>query len=1387
MTNLPNAPETSVEAPEKENKKSKNVRWLLKSALERKFGVPLDPEKFDAYKKKTDTLEEDIQTEMRILQSENLEDWWDITEDMIEKEAKNKVIFEMINQLWKDLVLKRKRLKQHILDMYPQVTWERNYETLLDVEISRLNTDQLNTNIMKRRQLEVFVKEVFPDMTNMSSKHKKDFEDIFFDRSEYTSEDQKKRLEKIFLDYKKFNQVPDTWDIRFILDIYKNASNDRKKEILTKLGTQFSLKWAYDLGFIDDDFIATFAEREFHEFYSKLATDRQKIFCKSIANSTSIAIVPTDFTQNDFTDIFSHPKKRELLASEISRSFHSENLDGKFWGSTILSEIRRENKLQADNEGRIEDFNAHEAFIEKLGKTLNAKWLSIDTESIEKLKYPDSVIELPTNEGSEKKYIRLVRFEDNQWFPIETIGGQEYGIELQWLYESDWTLRRDAKFVTSYDTFYQTILSLGKFSVHSKSEFESRVTVDKTEANTNNKILDLWDFEDSSVTPANIAYKLDDIDHAGRWYGFEEGTCFIAPSHAEDGSTRQEEIWRVQKIHDDRVDLMDSYGGTLVKWLSLAQVYEVCKESPWFRRIAKIQNDRDMIKELANFQVSSDANIEDWKLIQEFKDEHGHKEKKTITCFNWEKWGHIRIESIENGVVNFGEFTEKEELSKLKAYAEKNGLDNNIKWQYDWKRLSYPAFIEYLKKNSLKATNKDLILPDARHHLQHDDDHHHAPHAHMESSLIKRMFQWQNPASLWKWLEMVWHGIEHTLEKWAKLDAARFAMKTANMLHLPDGVSAQIYADIVNGSKEIVEKYEQKIFWLPGPRGREKCIHIVHNKDSRPEEVAAAMSYMLKSYWHLYAEDIKHYQPIVNKKNLETADPGYFAFFDAFVLTSKIGNLKEWRIKAYKRAITEMGTEDDHENEPTEEQLLHALFKNIDGDWEQYPYAASVMKALGWPSGFEKIWKFEGFDNAMKKWKEQSQMVNAQGRLNKAISYFKTNEIYKAIGAMEAVAAKDKDPKFQVMPIIWACGGFSRYASHTALQKIKWYAENGYSFHAYAFLRNQESNEIYRETFRLALKEQGGQSLVDEFDGICREFEFHSDKPKATHDAAKKMMDFWQKHYHKGLHAMLQGQNWWLTKEAKKGNKTVEEYIKKLSGAHMMQLNDDKIPSGDLGSDWYVEHGYMNMIHARTSDGMASLKRMLNKITFEGTAPSGGRPMKQEHYEKIWYYVKDYMNDGVKGLKNVEFFWGDRELQKQQYLVHRKEIIDYFSQKLNTKVLFAREGKDGVEKAMNIMARNIKDFPYYKDLADMGIDPRALFDPNLLEQSEDEDYQRWLTGGRNIDKLYSGEQKIINLFRKTQWETNKATINTDSQPFVDPDRMYSGGGSVDKEEYEEGS
>lgn len=74
-------------------------------------------------------------------------------------------------------------------------------------------------------------------------------------------------------------------------------------------------------------------------------------------------------------------------------------------------------------------------------------------------------------------------------------------------------------------------------------------------------------------------------------------------------------------------------------------------------------------------------------------------------------------------------------------------------------------------------------------------------------------------------------------------------------LHLPASIQAQITADVVDGNKELIEKYTKKLQNLNGPIGRAKAIHVTHNSDARPEEVVAAIYHMIQGYGQLYAED----------------------------------------------------------------------------------------------------------------------------------------------------------------------------------------------------------------------------------------------------------------------------------------------------------------------------------------------------------------------------------------------------------------------------------------------------------------------------------------------------------------------------------------------------
>ena len=89
----------------------------------------------------------------------------------------------------------------------------------------------------------------------------------------------------------------------------------------------------------------------------------------------------------------------------------------------------------------------------------------------------------------------------------------------------------------------------------------------------------------------------------------------------------------VSKIHNNQADLIDAGGLSLAKNIPLEQVFAVLSNSPGFKRISKIKDDASMTTELQKHGLASSAAIEDGKVYQKLKDDHGHEEKKEITCF----------------------------------------------------------------------------------------------------------------------------------------------------------------------------------------------------------------------------------------------------------------------------------------------------------------------------------------------------------------------------------------------------------------------------------------------------------------------------------------------------------------------------------------------------------------------------------------------------------------------------------------------------------------------------------------------------------------------------------------------------------------------------------
>ncbi len=1341
---------------ENQNRQTQSTDTLLQKLLKESLDDTVSedvPTWLNQYSKNTD----DFNTQLKVLMKEkrnegkvgrtdNQEGTWAITDTEIDNIEASTVQQEVIRKT-RRLTSLRSQLFYSLKTTYPQIRDEADWESRIMREIKIRNVSDMAKfvkNIKNKRIISPFFKSIFwqniaesiltPEIRNLG--------EIFSDvDSLRISLEEKKDLSYIVKNHERGGRAPGSDEIRRILGYYSWATPERKKSLLISLGVTLSLYDAHSYGLVTDPDFDRIANRYFGDAYTSLDTRGKELFRKSLRQKSSdgnimisLDEIEGDHLENIFTDI----ERTQIIAENIFERLSNEIPEKNRPEADILRKAREMFPEEEDHQLLFNKYTEATLRNTETGRSI---------EGIASLN-KDSIIEF--GEWDEKMRFSIIENTDGNDFPYEVNNGLSLWVRIEELPVSNGYLRKWAQEDLTYDALY------GFFSQHVRSakvmknqEFRESLG-DTPDTISEGKIYDARELS-AEISRSNIIPKLDEFDSDWRAYGFSIGTYFTAPEEEKDGKA-EVRTWKVNAIGDDWIEIT-SEGASITERVSMREIVALA-EAKRLKRVTKIESESDLLIGLREYGITHDAEIKDHEIAQKNKDEKWNVIDEHIRVFRDNSGGHIRVDGIADGKVLFWEYVYQGEEHEVSNFAEKKWTKSAFQKFYKSRVLTYGAFLEYLKKNKLRASSNDII--DTHAHTDHAHDH-----SHMEGSLLSRLGKMQNPASIWKGLEMVWHSLEHTLEKWAKLDAARFAMKIGKFIPW-DAVEAQLYADIVDGSKEIVEKIKNKIANLPGPKWRKKCIHIAHNRDARPEEVMAAIQFMVSGYGHLYAEDTRHYQSTVTRANLASKPMWYFAYLDAFIHTTRLpGGIEVWRQKAYEKAKPLLWSE----GEPPEEALLHALFKSIDGNPDQFPYAASVVKAIGGPGGYEASWHKEGTTNAIQKWKDQTRMVNAQGRLNKAIWYLATHEFYKGIGAMEKVAGKVKDPSFQAFPFVWAVGGYSKFASPEALQDIKNYAQNGLSFHGYAFLQKEEHNTLYRETVRLALAEMRdrgkiNQWAIDEFNGICARMD---NGPESQDESEKKygkvnppgaMMEFWKKYQGKWLSDMLQGHDGWLTVASKK-NATVAKYRAHLIGQHSTMLKDGSIPWTDYGKDWYDEHGIgMNLImrESEVEPWVRSLLSNLNKIKFQGPN-RGGRPMDDNNKMKIW----DYIVKNIRENRNLDRYYGDEALQKKEFLAWREELITFFNKELN-----AGEVKDDndIERLINT-----KWYSYFQDLTDIGIDPRAIFHNELLKNNEKSDYQSW-KNGMTAGSSSNGSAGIID---RVKWRTSWVRGRSPAPLWKDPD------------------
>lgn len=1140
-------------------------------------------------------------------------------------------------------------------------------------------------------------------------------------------------IEKVFTENTSYQTVPDFAEVKKILkqeqtflDLWvvpsesvfetllekgKNLNADTKVKILEHLGVTLDLQKARDLSLIEDSAVNGIFQNIFGKVYDSLQGNEKWNFVNYTLLSKKIHI-PMSAIDRWKLD-WSNPALRSYLAERIQTSLRETSATEPPRANTTLGSITKIYNEEREK-GNV-TFSYHDAFLKYAKRTHKAEPNTpAFIENIETFT-PWNLLELKDSEKNtiflkihphidEHGVAHTEKFfqEGWVWVTVETL-----------VLDTHHTLRSNGRMEVAYEDLLRFFHSHRTAKIIPESSLDNRLTWNQEEKwkvwpnSPLSQVLDLRD--ETRVSLDDLASHLDTYDTNGKKYGFTVGTYFETIFQEE--NTTDHETWKVHAIDraNNTVDIMNSVWG-IQKDVGLENILAMAKSPEYgFKRVDLIaEADPKPFLDRLIHDHTAPASItltDTGRLIQKIRDEKTGQEKELELRRFQNANTHIMVNHVKDGIVHYQGY--KGKTTNKKTWKEEDlGYD-------PVKTLSYWQFLKFLTKEKLKAKVEE----------HHDTDILHNKKVNTKGSFIKKFLQMQSYASMKLGIKTIFKWVKELLENNSKLDGSRFALSLARKLNLPEVVTARIFADIVRGSKEIIDKEKGTLSGLPWPKARWRCIEIAQNLDSRPEEVLAAIMFLVENYWLLYAEDVGIHQSIVTKDLIEHWKPWSLMFFDSLVITTRMGDLREMRQRAYKKAKTELIDSKDNEShlyEPTEEHMIHMILKDFDSASDKYPHASSV-KAVWGASTFKSIWKESGWNKAKEKANRDVVMDSIAWRVAKWVGFLKSRELGSAVGAMDQIQEKDQNPEYQVVPFIWALGGFSRFLSGEQLQQLKNFWQTRFTFHAFWYLRNGQANEAYRNCVIEAVRTlaekrhpwdpEKAKKYVDTFTRFVNNL--NADSNNKREEAIEGLAEFWKKEYRTyggQLHRMLQGMDWWLSG---RDDPVVARY-KRATNAGFAEKDTDMTDH----NTWYVEYGWTNSVAATyTTDGLRSIRSNLRNIK-----PSGNDATDISfvsfNMERMWYPLFPMINS----YRDIDSFNGDRQKQKAQYLLFRKEIIARFQGVLKTRI---KEYADVDKKKFYNRAEIAQTGSQYS-IASLWIDPRVLFDETLEVRNEESDFQNWI-------------------------------------------------------------
>ncbi len=1171
-------------------------------------------------------------------------------------------------------------------------------EWMLWQKIESLDENQIVKLYQSNRSLVQFLSDYFHISREALVSKDRNFMLIFWtDDLRNSSPDLYSRTENAAIAYRSRGIPPQFWLIRELLGYYGTANKNKKKEICEFFDVEISLPDAVKSWFILESDVEQLAEIEFSHVWNQIDPDTREALIQELRYDDSYHIEIATFDADHIDRHFDSKDTKNMLTRAINNKFEkNKNIPTQSTG--ITRDLQAD--IWTDGIPRI-----HQAFLSKIRDSIGNKDGSSKISNIENL--IDGSVLIFQDESDTMRYFRIDATD------VSLDGWYQQGVTI-----TDITGKEDgtignakSRDTINYDDFYKFLSRISSGRVVTLQELTSLQTKDKKDGigqdhiTWTDKILDISDTE-SVLTLEGFTREINRIDPDGEKIWLWVGIAFASKGVLENGES-YEWVWNIVSLDPPNISIGNRKH---TETTTLELFIEVIK-TQWFHRIATLATSDDLLKKLQEFGVDEHADFEWENLITKVHthDEHGHdtEVKKQYEFFQAKSGGHIRLNWFVDGLVSFGEYKSWTSLADIQKKWNAKKLSKNEKdGLYVNQTVSYGEFINYLTKNEMKATTDNLLVPNAT-----DSYHPHDPHFEDDfSSFMSKVGSWWSISDMIKWFTNITHGIEHYFEKSSKLNASRFALAMGKKLWLPADLMAQLQADEVGSVKEIIEKIQEKLKNLNGPKWREKALHIAHNRNARPEEVGAAILHMVKWYGSLYAEDIAYAQWSESFINGLLTSCGFHG-----------QALTDMKKKAREKSKVLLGNEAG--SDLSEEEMIWGFMKTMDGNHDKYPVAATLVKAMGGPSGFENAWRKDGFDGAYEKGVRQAgDLVNAEARVDHGLSALSTHEYHTAIGSMEKAAEKDPSPHIQTLPVVWALGWYSKYLSTKANQKIKWYADGkGHSFHAYAFLRSRTDNDLYRHTFREALKEVAPGDVAN-MDKWIKDLEFngHKKPDDQQKSAINGLAGLWRRHNGK-LHDMLQGKNMWLIDTANT-DPQVKKYLEHFGSIH--QNNSWDTPHSD-DNGWYIQHGYSGspIVNAVEVDGniLNSMERTLRKIKLD----SHQFRLDKDHKERYWL-------PAVKIIKNLDKTSQNEDLKKAQFLQYRKDILLRFNEAFSSRW----------EKFADIKKQE-----FYSDLLAMGIDISIIFEPGAhpqkkIQKTAEKDYIAWKNGWYQWGGNTAGSERL---------------------------------------------